>query len=78
MGARTGAELLAGLQRTTRELYMNGERVDDVTGHPRLAGGARSIAAVCDRQHEYAKDCLVPDDRSRALELVDIVLAAGR
>ena len=61
MGVRTGAEFLAGLQGMTPELYMNGERVDDVTGHPRLAGGARSIAAVFDRQHEYAKDCLVPD-----------------
>lgn len=61
MGARTGAQFLAGLRNTHRELYMDGERVGDVVEHPRLAGGARSIAAVFDRQHEYADDCLIPD-----------------
>ena len=61
MAARTGAQFLAGLKHTKRELYVEGERVTDVTEHPRLAGGARSIAAVFDRQHEYGDECLIAD-----------------
>jgi aromatic ring hydroxylase len=61
MAARTGAQFLAGLKNTQRELYMNGERIEDVTEDPRLAGGAHMIAAVFDRQHAFADDCLIPD-----------------
>ena len=61
MGARTGAQFLEGLRRNNRELYMEGERVCDVTTHPKLAGGAQSIAAVFDRQFECADQCLVAD-----------------
>ena len=61
MGARTGEEFLAGLRSRGREVWLGGERVDDVTAHPELAGAARSLADVFDRQHEYADDCLVPD-----------------
>jgi 4-hydroxyphenylacetate 3-monooxygenase len=51
MGARTGAEYLAGL-RDGREVWIGGERVPDVTAHPGLARGARSLARLMDRQHE--------------------------
>ena len=61
MGARTGEEFLAGLRSRRREVWLGGERVDDVTAHPALAGAARALADVFDRQHEYADDCLVPD-----------------
>ena len=70
MAARTGAEFLAGLKKTPRELYMNGERIEDVTEDPRLAGGARMIAAVFDRQHAFPDDCLIPDPETG--ELVNI------
>jgi len=61
MGARTGEQFLKGLQGTNRELYLEGERVHDVTSHPKLAGGARSIASVFDRQFECPDECLVAD-----------------
>jgi 4-hydroxyphenylacetate 3-monooxygenase oxygenase component len=61
MGARTGEEFLKGLRRTDRELWLGDERVDDVTGHPALTGAAHALAAVFDRQHDYADDCLMPD-----------------
>ena len=61
MGARTGEEFLAGLRSRGREVWLGGERVGDVTAHPALAGAARALAEVFDRQHEYADDCLVPD-----------------
>jgi 4-hydroxyphenylacetate 3-monooxygenase len=61
MGARTGEEFLKGLRARKRELWLGGERVDDVTEHPALAAAAGAIAGVYDRQHEYPDDCLMPD-----------------
>lgn len=51
MGIRTGGQVLAGL-RDGREIYIDGERVADVTRDPRLAGGARTLAELYDLQHE--------------------------
>ena len=61
MGARTGEAFLKGLQATSRELWIDGERVDDVTSYPATRAAARTLAGVFDRQHEYAEDCLVAD-----------------
>src|SRR5947199_10467905 len=56
---RTGSEYLAGL-RDGREVWLNGERVADVTAHPALAGGARAVAGLYDLQHAAADVCLTP------------------
>jgi len=64
MGARTGRQFLDGLRRTQREIWVDGERIADVTAHPKLAGGANSLAAIFDRQHAYAADCLYTDPQS--------------
>jgi aromatic ring hydroxylase len=64
MGARDGKQFLERLRRTRRELWLEGARVDDVTAHPALAGGAETIASVFDRQHAFAAECLIPDPRS--------------
>ncbi len=61
MGARTGEQFLDGLSRTKRHLYLEGERIGDVTTHPSLRGAASTLAAVFDRQHAYAAECLIPD-----------------
>ena len=58
MGTRTGTQFLEGLRKTKREIWVDGEKVADVTAHPKLRGGAESIAAIYDRQHEYAGECL--------------------
>jgi 4-hydroxyphenylacetate 3-monooxygenase len=50
MAIRTGAQVLAGL-RDGRAVYIDGERVADVTRDPRLAGGARTLAELYDLQH---------------------------
>ena len=52
MGARTGQEYIKGLQEQEREVWLDGKRVADVTTHPGLAGGVRSIAALYDMQHD--------------------------
>ena len=61
MGARTGQQFLQGLRHTARQLYLENDRVGDVTTHPALAGAAHTLAGVFDRQHTYADDCLIPD-----------------
>ena len=58
MGARTGSQFLEGLRGTKREIWVEGERIADVTTHPKLRGGAESLAAMFDRQHAFAGDCL--------------------
>ena len=54
----TGAEYLASL-RDGREVYIYGERVDDVTTHPAFRNAARSIARLYDALHDpKTKDVL--------------------
>ncbi|MGD9511373.1 MAG: 4-hydroxyphenylacetate 3-monooxygenase, oxygenase component [Geminicoccaceae bacterium] len=53
MGIRTGQQYLAGL-RDGRAVWLDGERVADVTAHPQLARTARTIAALYDLQHKPA------------------------
>jgi 4-hydroxyphenylacetate 3-monooxygenase len=50
MAIRTGEEYLEGLH-DTREIWLGGERVADVTTHPLLANMARSVADYYDLQH---------------------------
>ena len=64
MGARTGSQFLDALRKTKREIWVDGERIDDVTAHPKLRGGAESLAALFDRQHAYAADCLFTHPQS--------------
>jgi 4-hydroxyphenylacetate 3-monooxygenase oxygenase component len=61
MAARTGSQFLEGLRRTRREIWVDGERIDDVTSHPKLRGAAESLAAMFDRQHAWAGECLYVD-----------------
>jgi 4-hydroxyphenylacetate 3-monooxygenase len=50
----TGAEYVASL-RDEREVYINGERVADVTTHPAFRNSVRSIARLYDALHDPAK-----------------------
>ena len=47
----TGAEYLESL-RDGREVYINGERIADVTSHPAMRNSARSIARMYDALHD--------------------------
>ncbi len=53
MGARDGKAYLEGL-RDDREVWIEGERVADVTRHPGLRRGAESLARLLDRQLDPA------------------------
>ncbi len=61
MGARTGEEYLKGLQATSRELWLGGERVSDVAAHPQFRQAASAMAAWYDLQFTHADELLVPD-----------------
>ena len=61
MGARTGEQFLDRLRKTSRVVWLGNDRVDDVTAHPELAGAARTLAGVFDRQHQHAGECLIAD-----------------
>ncbi len=52
MPARTGDEYIAGLRARAADVYLHGERVDDVTTHPALRRGVQTIARLYDMQHE--------------------------
>lgn len=52
MGARTGAQYLAQLNDTPRELWIDGSRITSrVTDHPAFGHIAESVAALYDLQH---------------------------
>jgi 4-hydroxyphenylacetate 3-monooxygenase len=51
MAIRTGKQFLEGL-RDGREIYLEGERVTDVTTHPHVARMAQTLAKVYDLQHD--------------------------
>ena len=50
MAVRTGEQFLQGL-RDGREVWLEGERVEDVTAHPKLNRMAHTLADIYDLQH---------------------------
>lgn len=59
----TGAEYLESL-RDDRAIYIDGERVDDVTAHPAFRNAARSIARLYDALHDPAlQETMLTTDR---------------
>src|SRR5215475_13699195 len=53
MALRTGDQFLAAL-RDDRRIFIDGERVADVSSDPRFAGAAQSMAELYDMQHDPA------------------------
>lgn len=47
-GLRSGADFLASLKASKRNVYLDGERVEDATSHPAFREGARQIASLYD------------------------------
>jgi 4-hydroxyphenylacetate 3-monooxygenase oxygenase component len=78
MGARTGSQFLKGLRKTRREIWVDGERIADVTSHPKLRGAAQSLASMFDRQHAYAADCLYTEPRTGQLTNVSHMIPRTR
>ena len=63
-GIRTGAQYLTELQ-DDRDVWLRGEKVKDVTSHPTLSRGAKTLASFLDKQFDPAlqdKITYVEDD----------------
>ena len=54
MAARTGAQYISGLRERQPEVVIAGERVKDVTTHPALRNGVKTLASLLDLQHDPA------------------------
>ena len=54
MPARTGAEYIEGLRARPPDLWIEGQRVGDVTRHPAFRNVIRSLATLYDMQHDPA------------------------
>ena len=52
MPAKTGAQYISGLSAMSTEVWIRGERIEDVTTHPALRNGVRSVADLYDMQHD--------------------------
>jgi len=52
MPAKTGAQYISGLSEMSTEVWIRGERIEDVTTHPALRNGVRSVADLYDMQHD--------------------------
>ena len=54
MPARTGQQYIDGLSKNPAEVWISGERAEDVTTHPAFKNGVRSLARLYDMQHNPA------------------------
>ena len=52
MPARNGQQYIQRLREQPPSLYLGGEKVEDPTTHPGLAGGIRTIGRLLDMQHD--------------------------
>ena len=52
MPAKTGAQYISRLSEMSTEVWIRGERIEDVTTHPALRNGVRSVADLYDMQLE--------------------------
>jgi anthranilate 3-monooxygenase (FAD) / 4-hydroxyphenylacetate 3-monooxygenase len=52
MGIRTGKQFIEGLKSRPRDVWVRGERVEDVTTHPAFKGAVEQLAALYDTQHD--------------------------
>ncbi|MCK5749933.1 MAG: 4-hydroxyphenylacetate 3-hydroxylase, partial [Oricola sp.] len=51
MANRNGREFIEHLRKHPREVWVNGERVDDVTTHPAFAASVEQLAGMYEMQH---------------------------
>ena len=52
MPARTGAQYIQGLKERNMEVWIDGQRITDVTTFPGFQNGIRTMAALLDMQHD--------------------------
>ena len=75
MGIRSGREYVASL-RDGRSIYVNGERVKDVTAYPPFRGVIATIASLYDLQHENREALTFVSPQSREPVPMSFLMAA--
>ena len=67
MPATTGTGYLNRLREASAEVYLDGQRVKDVTAHPAMRHGAETIASLYDLQHDLniGQDMTYPSPDTR-------------
>lgn len=58
MPAKTGKEYIEGLKKANNNIYIHGERVEDVTEHPAFKNVIKSMANLYDLQYEKPEKML--------------------
>ena len=58
MPAKTGKDYIEGLKKASNNIYIHGERVDDVTEHPAFKNVIKSMANLYDLQYEKPEKML--------------------
>ncbi len=65
MGIRTGQQYIDSLRARPRDVWVQGQRVDDVTAHPTFAASVRQLARLYDAQfdprHADTLTCTLPN-----------------
>jgi anthranilate 3-monooxygenase (FAD)/4-hydroxyphenylacetate 3-monooxygenase len=54
MGIRSGAQYVEGLRKRPRNVWLDGERIGDISTHPAFSSAIAAIASLYDLQHEAA------------------------
>lgn len=58
MGAKTGKEYIQRLKKANNNVYIEGERVNDITEHPGFRGVVKSMSRLYDLQYEKPEKML--------------------
>ncbi|MET3729070.1 4-hydroxyphenylacetate 3-monooxygenase [Fictibacillus halophilus] len=64
MPARTGEQYIKGISKAKNNVWIHGEKVDDVPSHPAFRNIVRSIANLYDLQHEKADKMLYTSEQT--------------
>ena len=74
MGIRTGKQFIDSL-RDDRTIYVNGERVKDVTEYPQFGGIVATLASLYDLQHEHRDEMTFASPKTGERVAASFILA---
>jgi 4-hydroxyphenylacetate 3-monooxygenase len=74
MGIRTGKQFIDSL-RDDRTIYVNGERVKDVTEYPQFRGIVATLASLYDLQHEHRDEMTFASPKTGERVAASFILA---
>ena len=76
MTCRNGKDFVTGLN-DDREVWLGGERLDDVTEHPVFAGSLAGISGYFDWQHRHAEECIIKHANGETVGISHLIPHSG-